>query len=80
MELLIKTDKAKEKFRDNHFHNISRIFDVLPNFFSSQAKRCTIITYKHGIYELPDDLPNDNSLMGGSKCPHKTKKLRILGN
>ena len=25
-------------------------------FFSQQVKRCPIITYKHGIYELPNDL------------------------
>ena len=36
-------------------------------FFSPQEKQCAIITYKHGIYELPDELPND-------------LKLRILGN
>ena len=28
-------------------------------FFSPQAKRCSIITYKHGIYELPHELPKD---------------------
>ena len=28
-------------------------------FLSPQAKRCTIITYKHGKYELPHDLPNN---------------------
>ena len=28
-------------------------------FFSSQVKQCVIITYKHGIYELPHELPND---------------------
>ena len=28
-------------------------------FISPQAKRCVIITYKHGIYELPHKLPND---------------------
>ena len=28
-------------------------------FISPQAKRCVIITYKHGIYELPHELPND---------------------
>ena len=27
-----KTYKAKENFSDNHFHNILRLFDVLPNF------------------------------------------------
>ena len=29
------------------------------NLLSSQVKRCAIITYKHGIYELPHELPND---------------------
>ena len=24
--------RTKENFADNHFHNISRFFDVLPNF------------------------------------------------
>ena len=27
-----KTYKAKENFSDNHFHNILRLFDVLPTF------------------------------------------------
>ena len=36
-------------------------------FFSPQVKRWVIITYKHGIYELPHELPND-------------LRLRILGN
>ena len=27
--------------------------------FSPQVKRCASITYKHGIYELPHELPND---------------------
>ena len=31
----------------NQFHNNLRLFDVLPN-------------YKHGIYELPHELPNDS--------------------
>ena len=34
---------------------------------SPKMKRCTIITYRHGIYELPHELPKD-------------LKLRILGN
>ena len=34
---------------------------------SPQAKRCAIITYKHGMYELPYELPNN-------------LRLRILGN
>ena len=28
-------------------------------FLSSQVKRWAIITYKHGIYELPHELPKD---------------------
>ena len=36
-------------------------------FFSPQVKRCAIITYKLGIYELPHELLND-------------LRLRILGN
>ena len=36
-------------------------------FLSTQMKRCAIITYEHGIYDLPQELPND-------------LRLRILGN
>ena len=36
-------------------------------FLSPQVKQCGIITYKHGIYELPQELPNN-------------LRLRILGN
>ena len=36
-------------------------------FLSPQVKRWAIITYKHGIYELPHELPND-------------LRLRNLGN
>ena len=36
-------------------------------FFSQQVKRSAIITYKHGIYELPQEFPHE-------------LKLRILGN
>ena len=28
-------------------------------FLSPQVKQCAIITCKHGIYELPHELPND---------------------
>ena len=34
-------------------------FDLLIFYqisFSSQVKRCPIIAYKHGMYELPNDL------------------------
>ena len=36
-------------------------------FVSPQMKRWTIITYEHGIHELPHELPND-------------LRLRVLGN
>ena len=29
------------------------------SFLSPQVKRWAIITYKHGMYELPHELPND---------------------
>ena len=29
-------------------------------FLSPQVKRWAIITYKHGIYELPQEFPNED--------------------
>ena len=46
------------------FWNFSMFYQT---FLSPQLKRCAIITYKHGMYELPHKLLND-------------LKLRILGN
>ena len=45
-------------------------------FLSPQVKLLAIITSKHGIYELPHDLPNDLAFspMGGALCSHKKKK------
>ena len=40
----------------NHFHDILRLFDVLPNFILRQVKQLTIITYKYSIYELLHEL------------------------
>ena len=40
----------------NQFYHILRLFDILQIFLSPQEKRCAIITYKHGIYELPNNL------------------------
>ena len=38
-------------------------------FLSPQVKRWAIIKYKHGIYELPHELPNDLrlSILGKTK-------------
>ena len=38
MELLIKIEKAKYNFSDDHFHNILRLFDVLPNFLFTTSE------------------------------------------
>ena len=57
MEAANKSIKSKRKF-SNHFHDILRLFDVLSNFpFTKKVKRCAIITYKHGMCELPHELP-----------------------
>ena len=42
-------------------------------FLSPKVKRCTIITYKYGVYELPHELPNDLSEGNIRKVskPHK---------
>ena len=56
-------------------------------FLPSQVKRCAIITYKHGTYEFPPELPNDLSLEdahgmfadGRAECLHKKKDLESYG-
>ena len=50
-----QTYKGKQRETFNHFDNIVKLFDVLPNF----PKRSAIISNKHSIYELPNELPND---------------------
>ena len=46
-------------------------------FLSPQMKRCAIITYKHGICELPHKLPN-NIRLGtlGTYGPRKLGNIR----
>ena len=41
----------------NHFYNILRLFDVLPNFHFITS--WAIITYKHGVSDFPHQLPNN---------------------
>ena len=43
----------------NHFIIFWDFLMFYQIFFSPQGKRCTIITYKHGTYELPHELTND---------------------
>ena len=42
-------------------------------FISPQVKRCAIIAYKHGMYELPHELPNNLrlSILGNYKISGK---------
>ena len=48
------------------------------SFLSPQVKRCAIITYKHGIYELPHELPKELRLRilggGAASVPTQEKK------
>ena len=48
-------------------------------FLSPQVKWCVIITYKHGIHELPHELPNDLSenFVNSSKNSWK-KEMKLL--
>ena len=53
-------------------------------FLSPQMKQCTIITYKHGIYKFPHELPNNFRLRiprgifadGGAFVPTQEKKIK----
>ena len=51
----------KQNFLKNYndFHNILRLFDVLQNFLFTTSETIGDYYYKHGIYELPHELPND---------------------
>ena len=57
----------------NHFENILRLFDVLPNFPFTTSETIAILTYKHGIYELPHELLNDLrlSILGNQEISEK---------
>ena len=43
----------------NQFHNVLRISMFYQIFLSPQVKQRAIITYKHGMYQLPHELPNN---------------------
>ena len=71
--MLIKTYNAKENFADNYFiifWDSLMFYQILP---LPLVKRCAIITYEHGIYELPHELPNDLRL-------RILENYEILGN
>ena len=56
---------VRYKYSYNQFHNILKLFDVLPNFFFTTNQ--TMCDYEHVIYQLSDELRND-------------LRLRTLGN
>ena len=48
-------------------------------FISPQVKRCSIISYNHGIYELPHEFRMVYTA-GGALPTQEKKRLRVLGN
>ena len=50
LELLIKTQKAKEKFTYNHFHNTLKLFDVLVNFLFPTSETITWFGMVNMVY------------------------------
>ena len=51
-------------------------------FFSPQVMRCAVITYKRGIYELPDKLPNNlrDSILGNIRKVLKIHRIIVIGH
>ena len=47
-------------------------------FLSPQVKRWANITYKHGIYELPHELPNDLRLRKLGNIRKVSKRHRMI--
>ena len=47
-------------------------------FLSLQVKRCAIITYKHSMYELPQELPNDLRLTKLGNIRKVSKPHRMI--
>ena len=51
------------------------LFDDLPNFPPPQVKRSATISNKHGIFELPHEMPSDLRLSGNIR---RISKLQII--
>ena len=56
---------------DIHFHYMTFLFFQI--FISPQVKQCAIITYKHGIYELPHELQSNLRSSEIRKNPENAK-------
>ena len=55
-KLFLKEQKNLTTISFIIFWDFSMFYQI---FLSPQVKRWAIITYKHGIYQLPHELPND---------------------
>ena len=47
-------------------------------YFSPEVKRCVIITYAHGIYELPQKFPNNLRLKISGNYEKSGKCLNLI--
>ena len=81
MKMRLKMKSGSNRYDTNRPTIIFIIFMFYQSFLSPQVKRWAIITYKHGIYELPHELPNELrlnpmafSLMGGLVPTQEKKK------
>ena len=73
-----QNDKVKKQnltFYYNHFHNILRLFDVLTNFSFTTSETMRDYYYKHGIYKLPLELPNDLRKVGNIRNVFKPHRM-----
>ena len=66
--ILFEVDKKDATISFIIFRDFSMFYQI---FLSPQVKRWAIITYEHGIYELPHELQNNLRILGN---------LRILRN
>ena len=48
-------------------------------FLSSEVKKLEIITYKHGIYEMPRELAKNLRLRILGNCERLRKSLNLIG-
>ena len=80
-EFKIKTKKGnilieffKFELAYNHYHIILILFEFYQIFFSPQVKRFATVSYKHGTYALPHELPNKlrRGILGNYKISGKS--------
>ena len=61
-----------------HFHNILRLFDVLPNLPYTTSESNAIITYKCSMCELSQKFANDSRLSIPGNCEISGKYLNFI--